>query len=148
MMQRCGRERRAAGQTGIDETEMNALPPRLNRNGTQIRAERTRVSVPASIVTMSAYQYPELADISRSGAKLSGDALPPKGTTALLRAGKMEVLCRVMWVKDGHCGIRFEEVVSPAVLKQLQLDGTMALEPVSPAAPRVANGETGESSLD
>lgn len=120
---------------------MNAFTPRLNRNGTQIRAERTRVSMPASIVTMSAYQFPDLADISRSGAKLTGPSLPPQGTKALLRVGEMEVLCRVMWVKDGQCGIRFDETVPPALLKQVQLDGTVALESLAPTEPPDAEDE-------
>ena len=125
---------------------MNAFTPRLNRNGKQLRAERTRVSMPASIVTMSAYQFPDLADISRSGAQLRGPSLPPQGTKALLRVGEMEVLCRVMWVKDGQCGIRFDEAVPPAMLKQVQLDGTVALEPFAPAEPQNAVGEaTGPS---
>lgn len=88
----------------------------------------------ASIVTMNAYQFGELADISQTGAKLKGAPLPPKGCAGLLRVGGLEVLCRVVWIKDDQCGIRFEEPVPPAVLKQIQLDGavasaTIALEP-------------------
>lgn len=114
---------------------MNLFASRINKNGTQIRAERARVSMPASIVTMSAYQFPELADISRTGAKLKGPSLPPEGTKGLLRAGAIEVLCRVMWVKGNQCGIRFDEPVSPTVLKQVQLDGSVALEPLDPIEP-------------
>ena len=111
---------------------MNAFASPMHRRRTQFRAERAQVSLPASIVTMSAYQFPELADISRSGAKLKGSPLPAKGTSALLRVGPLEVLCRVMWVKDDQCGIRFDEPVTPAVLKQIQLDGSVALEPLIP----------------
>ena len=107
---------------------MNAFASRMNRRGSQIRAARAPVSMPASIVTMSAYQFPELADISQTGAKLRGSPLPPKGTTALLRAGALEVLCRVVWVQDDHCGIRFDEPVSPKILKQVQLDGAVELD--------------------
>ena len=98
-----------------------------------MRAARAPVSMPASIVTMSAYQFPELADISQTGAKLRGSPLPPKGTAALLRAGALEVLCRVVWVRDEECGIRFDEAVSPKILKQVQLDGAVALETVGMA---------------
>jgi hypothetical protein len=97
----------------------------------QLRAERAAVSMPASIVTMSAYQYSELADISRTGAKLKGDAMPPKGATALLRVKDLEILVRIVWVKGEECGIRFEETVSPAVLRQIQLNGSSVLEMVS-----------------
>ncbi len=109
---------------------MKMFASRINKNGTQIRAERARVSMPASIMTMSAYQFPELADISRTGARLKGPSLPPVGTEGLLRAGTVEVLCRVIWVQEGQCGLRFDEPVSTIVLKQVQLDGSVALEPL------------------
>jgi hypothetical protein len=102
-----------------------------NLRRTQLRAERVAVSLPASIVTMSAYQFPELADISRSGAKLRGSPLPPKGSMALLRVGTLEVLCRVVWVASEQCGLRFEEPVPPSTLKQIQLNGAVELEPVA-----------------
>ena len=114
---------------------MNAFttPPSWKRS--QMRAPRTAVSMAASIVTLSAYQFPELADISHSGAKLVGSPLPPKGTVAMLRAGALEVMCRVVWVKGEACGIRFEEPVSPRILKQIQLDGTVELKPCEPVPP-------------
>ena len=107
---------------------LNRFAPRPVARSQQRQRERTPVSLPASIVTMSAYQFPELSDISQFGAKLTGSPLPPKGSAALLKAGALEVLCRVMWVKDDQCGIRFDEAVSPKVLKQVQLDGAVALE--------------------
>lgn len=80
---------------------------------------------------MSAYQYPELVDVSRNGAKLKGLTLPPKGATALLKTGPLEVLCKVIWVEGEHCGVRFDEVVSPAVLSQVERQGAVALEAVT-----------------
>jgi hypothetical protein len=91
---------------------------------------------------MSTYHYPELADISLRGAKLRGASLPPPGTKALLRAGELEVLCEVKWVKEGHCGICFEEPVHPAILKQVQLDGSAALDCFAPAAPPSGKGQS------
>lgn len=111
--------------------KMNNQASGLGKRVMPYRAERAPVVLPASIVTMSAYQFPELADISQSGAKLRGAPLPAKGTSALLRVGPLEVLCRVMWVKGEQCGIRFDEPVSPRLLKQIQLDGAIALETFS-----------------
>src|SRR5690348_9280913 len=108
---------------------MNAFAS--TRSFRRLRAQRTRVSMPASIVTMSAYRFGELADISQSGAKLRGEPLPPKGCIGLLRVGGLEVLCRVIWAKDDQCGVRFEEPVAPALLKQIERDGTIASEPVA-----------------
>ena len=106
---------------------MNAYSPPNNWKRGRLRAQRVPISMSASIMTISAYQFPELADISQSGVKLRGSPLPTKGTTALLRAGPLEVLCRVIWVRDEECGLRFEEPVSPKTLKQIQLDGAVEL---------------------
>lgn len=111
---------------------MNAFASRPPRGRTQPRAPRARVLLPAAVVTMSAYQFPELVDISHAGAKLRGSPLPPQGSTALLRVGALEVLCRVMWAGDDECGVRFDEAVSPRMLKQVELDGAVALELVAP----------------
>jgi len=100
--------------------------------------------MPASVVTMSAYQFPEVVDISQSGAKLVGSPLPPKGTTAILRAGALEVMCRVVWVKDEACGIRFEEPVSPRILQQVHLEGAVELSPCTPNVFPAAADKAGE----
>ena len=96
--------------------------------GFQPRAQRSPVSMSASMVTMNAYQFPELADISTTGARLKGSPLPPKGTTGLLKSGALEILCRVVWSHEDACGVRFDEPVSPRLLKQLRLLGSAALE--------------------
>lgn len=110
---------------------MSAYSPPANWKRGRIRAERMRVSMAASVVTMNAYQFPEIADISQTGAKLRGSPLPTKGATALLKSGPLEVLCRVVWVKGDECGLRFDEIVSPKILKQIQLDGAVELQTVS-----------------
>ena len=96
-------------------------------------AERASVLLPASIVTMSAYQYPELLNISQTGAKLRGASPPARGVMALFRVGTLQVLSRVVWATEEQCGIRFEELISPKQLKQIQLDGAVELETLSPA---------------
>lgn len=107
---------------------MTAYSPTSNWKRGRLRAQRVPVSMPASIMTMSAYQYPELADISQTGAKLRGSPLPTAGTTVLLRAGSLDVLCRVIWMRGEECGLRFEETVFPKTLKQVQLDGAVVLQ--------------------
>jgi len=103
---------------------MNAFSSRPRR----LRAARASVLMPASVVTMNAYQFPELLDISQTGAKLRGSSLPPVNTTGLLRVGSFQTLCRVVWVADEHCGVRFEEPIPHKVLKEIQLQGAVAIE--------------------
>jgi hypothetical protein len=80
------------------------------------------------MVTMNAYQFPELADISANGAKLKGSPLPPTGTIGLLRSGALEVLCRVVWSCDDECGVRFEEPLPMRLLQQIRTEGAVSLE--------------------
>lgn len=82
----------------------------------------------ASMVTMNAYQFPELVDISANGAKLRGSPLPPKGTAGLLRAEALEILCRVVWSHDDECGVRFEEPLPMRLLRQIRTEEAVALE--------------------
>ena len=91
---------------------------------------------------MNAYQYPELANVSQTGARLRGSPLPPKGATALLRAGALEVLCRIVWVRGEDCGLRFDEPVSPRTLKQLQLDGAVELETITGSGASAGDGSS------
>jgi len=82
----------------------------------------------ASIATTSTYQFPNLADISQTGAMLRGSRLPPTGSTALLKAGPLQVLCTVVWVKGEQCGVRFDEAVTPAILNQVHREGAVVLK--------------------
>ena len=98
----------------------------------QRRSDRASVLLPVSIVTMSAYRFPELLNISKTGAKLRGEPLPPKGTTALLKAGTLHMLCRVVWSRNGQCGVRFDEPVPDRLLKSIQLKGAISIDMLTP----------------
>ena len=87
------------------------------------RAPRATVLMPASVVTMQAYQFPELVNISQTGAKLRGSPTPSMGVTALFRAGPFESLCRVVWEKGEEFAVRFEEPVPSKTLKEFELHG-------------------------
>lgn len=102
------------------------------------RAQRATVSLPATVVTMSAYQYLDVLDLSATGGKLRGDSLPELGKTALFRLDGYETLCKVMWVENGVCGVKFEELLAPRVLKHFHDVGQKAsLHVVSPGRPGV-----------
>jgi hypothetical protein len=104
-------------------------PASWKRN--QLRAQRVPVALAAKVVTLNTYHFPEVADISQTGAKVIGSAFPPVGATALLRVKSFEVLCRVVRIAGEECGLRFEEPVSPRVLKELQLAGAAELAAVA-----------------
>ena len=106
----------------------------LNRR----RSQRAAVVLPASVVTMSSYQYFELIDLSATGARLHGATIPPLGRTALFRLESYQVLCRVVWADNGVCGVQFDELIPARVLEDLRNAGTAAkvrlVTPVEPQA--------------
>ena len=90
------------------------------------RAPRASVLLPASVVTMSAYQYLEVVNLSPTGAKLRGSPIPQIGKTAMFRLEGFQLLCRVVWARDNLCGIRFDELIPPRVLANLREAGNTA----------------------
>jgi len=91
----------------------------LNRR----RSQRAAVALPASVVTMSSYQYFELIDLSATGARMRGPTVLPLGRTALFRLESYQALCRMVWAKDGVCGVQFDELIPPRVLEDLRRAG-------------------------
>jgi hypothetical protein len=90
------------------------------------RAQRASVSLPATVVTMSAYQYLDVLDLSATGGKLRGETLPEPGKTALFRLDGYETLCKVVWVDKNVCGVKFEDLLPPRVLKHFHDIGQKA----------------------
>lgn len=101
----------------------------LNRRRTQ----RAAVTLPASVVTMDAYQYLDVLDLSATGGRLRGEKIPQTGKTALFRLNGYQSLCKVIWSEGEICGVQFEEMIPPRVLKHFRDLGTTAsLEIVHP----------------
>ena len=94
----------------------------LNRR----RAPRAAVSLEASVVTMSEYQFFELVDLSATGAKMRGSTPPPVGKTALFRLDGFQTLCRLAWADGEYCGVRFDELIPPGVLARFRDAGSVA----------------------
>jgi hypothetical protein len=95
----------------------------LNRR----RAPRAAVSLEASVVTMSEYQFFELLDLSATGAKMRGPTPPPVGKTALFRLDGFQTLCRLAWADGEYCGVRFDELIPPGVLARFRDAGTVTV---------------------
>jgi len=104
------------------------------------RAPRASILLPASVVTMSAYQYLEVVNISPTGAKLRGSPIPGIGKTAMFRLEGFQLLCKVVWTRDNLCGVRFEELIPPRVLAKLREAGNSAeLGTVTPSEQQAAD---------
>jgi len=108
------------------------------------RAARASVLLPASVVTMSAYQYLEVVNLSPSGAKLRGSPVPEIGKTAMFRLDGFQLLCKIVWAKGDLCGVRFDELIPPRVLDSFREAGNTArlgmLTPAEQAADEWSSG--------
>lgn len=102
------------------------------------RSPRASVLLPASVVTMDAYQYLDLVNLSATGAKLRGATIPAVGKQAMFRLDHFQVLCKVLWVKDNLCGIRFDEVIPPRLLAHFKEAGTATVGMLTPEEQQAA----------
>ena len=49
--------------------------------------------------------------------------MPEIGKTALFRLEPFQALCKVVWVKDELCGVRFDELLTPRLLAHFRKVG-------------------------
>ncbi len=103
---------------------MMDVPQQVFRN--RRRSQCMSVLLPASVVTMSAYQYLEVVNLSPTGAKLRGVAVLEVGKAAMFRLEHFHVLCKIVWVRDDLFGIRFDEPVPARVLAEFRKAGDTA----------------------
>ncbi len=87
---------------------------------------------------MDAYQYLDLVNLSATGAKLRGATIPAVGKQAMFRLDHFQVLCKVLWVKDNLCGIRFDEVIPPRLLARFKEAGTATVGMLTPEEQQAA----------
>jgi len=77
---------------------------------------RFRIRMPAQLRMPSGTKHGTLADISEGGAKLVMDHPPAQGASVLLVWGSHEEFCKVMWVAEDSCGLRFERPIPRSVV--------------------------------
>lgn len=61
-------------------------------------------------------QAVRLRDLSQAGCLCEGISVPIAGAETLLERGAMRIAARVVWAKDGSCGLRFADLVDPAAI--------------------------------
>jgi hypothetical protein len=96
------------------------------------RSPRAAVELPASVVTMSAYKFLEVVNLSPTGAKLRGPTPLEVGKSAMFRLEGLHLLCKVVWVRDDLCGIRFDEPIAPRLVAEFQEAGAAAQGTLTP----------------
>jgi hypothetical protein len=61
-----------------------------------------------------------LLNLSSAGAQLTGEALPAVGKDVLVACGPNEVFGTVVWAEGKHCGIQFDEPITPGLVAELR----------------------------
>lgn len=105
---------------------MAAFGARLHGSRNRRRCERASVLLPASVVTLCAYQYLELINLSATGARLRGSMIPAVGKAGIFRLDELKVLCKVVWATEDLCGVKFDEPIPLPVLAHFSRTGSTA----------------------
>ena len=81
-------------------------------------AEREDVACQVVLHTSYARMRGMLTDLATGGARFVAELVPPQGISALLEWDGRETLCRVVWSKDGACGLVFDRPISAHLVMQ------------------------------
>jgi len=82
------------------------------------QAEREEVSCHVVLHTSYARMKGMLTDLATGGARFVAELVPSAGINALLEWDGRETLCRVVWSKDGACGLVFDRPISAHLVMQ------------------------------
>ena len=91
-----------------------------SEGGGRRSAPRVKAPVLAVLSTVSEDYRAALVDVSGAGASLSAPRLPAHDDEVIFRAEKVQAFGKVVWSRDGQCGIAFEGPIDPAELDRLR----------------------------
>jgi len=78
------------------------------------------LSLPVSLYSVDQSRVALLADISQSGCRLQGMALPGVGQDVLLKAADVELFGQIVWKDGSERGVKFDETITEADLDDLR----------------------------
>jgi hypothetical protein len=84
------------------------------------RAARERMSLPVSLYSIDQSRVALLADLSQSGCRLQGTALPEVGKDVLLKAADVELFGRIVWKDARERGVKFDEAINDTDMENLR----------------------------
>ena len=79
-------------------------------------ARRHAVDCPASLRLLGGEKPGRLSNLSVDGARLELDDPPAVGISGLLAWNEQEQWCKIVWSRDGSCGVVFERSIPQAVI--------------------------------
>lgn len=83
------------------------------------RSPRRKVVVTGMLEAVTGTQKVSVKNLSCTGAMIEGTTVPPKGREVILKAGKLDCFCRVVWSEGSRCGLEFDEPIPMADVLEL-----------------------------
>jgi len=59
-------------------------------------------------------------NVSRTGCRLHLDREPRLGATVMIRIERIDTMACVAWVREGRCGVTFDQPLKPKELERLR----------------------------
>ena len=120
------------------------------------RTSRTNLLLSAAIESSGVSAPVRIRNLSEHGALIEGAALPPVGSSLILRRLQLEMRATVIWSDKGRCGVRFEGMIAVAgwragnwiapvgnAAPARAESGAESPKPVSNLSPTPLNGDSG-----
>lgn len=90
-------------------------------------ASREPMSLPATMSTIETNFTAKLSDLSRTGARLTGERLPGVGKPVVLRIDCVKVFGTVAWASRDQCGVNFDEPLTHFETARLRREVKLAM---------------------
>jgi hypothetical protein len=88
--------------------------------GCRRTAPRESVQLAASAYAFARSNSVIVSDVSASGARLSGNDLPPSEADLFMIVGSFDTMARVAWRDGTKCGVEFDELVGDEVIDRMK----------------------------
>lgn len=106
-------------------------------------APRARVHLPVTLLTTNQGIPAMLENISGGGARVRLHETPRVGSNAFLRFASLEIFCSVVWIRNGRCGLIFEDAIDDATLVAIRRYSDQYVAEVRAQAPDCAGVRPG-----
>ena len=93
--------------------------------GGRRRAARAEAPLLGTLSTVQDDYRFGLVNVSSTGARVSAPDLPTEGEEVIFRADRVQSFGRVVWARDGQCGVAFEAPIFAGDVQRLSHEGDL-----------------------
>ena len=99
-----------------------------SNGGGRRKARRATMPLLAVISTAGFERRVGILDVSSTGVQLTSPDLPEEGAIILFEADAVQAVGRVVWSRNGQCGVAFERPISAKQVEQLRREAADAAD--------------------